>query len=95
MIKLMDILVNELPEILDEAKYIYIVRGRKKMKRLAPKPGYKIVNGKYKKMTIKERRRRSRGQRGAVKRRRAKKEQINRKRNLSIRKRISLGLTRR
>ena len=39
--------------------------------------------------------RRSRGQTVAVKRRRAKKEQINRKRNLSIRKRILLELTRR
>lgn len=95
MIKLMNILAEELPEILEEAKYIYVVRNKKKKRRLEPRPGYKIVNGKYKKMSGTEKMARKIAQRKAAKKRKAKKSQINRKRRLSLQKRRSMGLKRR
>ena len=90
----MDILAEELPEILDEARYVYVVRNRKKKRRLEPRPGYKVVGGKYKKMTGGEKMKRKIAARKAAKKRKAKKSQIKRKRNLSMQKRKSMGLRR-
>ena len=91
----MEIIAEDMPEILDEARYVYVVRDRKKKKRLAPRPGYKVVGGKYKKITGSEKVRRKIGARKAAKKRKAKGAQIKRKRKLSMAKRKSLGLSRR
>ena len=51
MIKLTDII----DELIEEGRFIYVVRNRKRIRRLAPRPGYKIVGGRYIKMTGGER----------------------------------------
>lgn len=88
MISLYDIMLD----VLDEGRYKYIVRGRKKVKRLKPRKGYKVVDGKYVKMKSSEKMKRKIAQRKAAKKRKSKKSQINRKRKLSMKKRKSLGL---
>lgn len=95
MIKLIDLIDNDiLEEFLDEARYKYVVRNKKKKKKLVPRPGYKVVGGKYKKMKSSEKMKRKIGARKASKKRRAQKTQINRKRKLSMKKRKSFGLRR-
>ena len=91
----MDILVDQMPEILEEARYVYVVRNKKKKRKIASRPGYKVVGGKYKKMPAKEQMARKIGQRKGAKKRRAKKAQANRKRRISLNKRKSFGLNRR
>lgn len=81
--------------ILIEAKYEFVVRNRKKVKRLISKPGFKIVSGKYKKMSVSEKIKRRISAKKGAKKRKYKSVQINRKRRLSMRKRKSLGLNRR
>lgn len=89
MISLYKIMLNVLNE---SGKYHYVIRNGKKVKKLKPRMGYKIVNGKYVKMKFSEKLRREIAQRKASKKRKSKKFQINCKRKISIRKRKSLGL---
>jgi len=88
MIKLLDILDCEL---LIKEGYEYVVRNRKKVKRLERKAGYKIVNGKYVKMLADEVNNRRKAQRKA----RHSSKRSTKKRRLSLIKRRSLGLKRR
>ena len=90
----MDILID-FPDILDEAQYVYVVRNQKKRKKLAPREGYKIVNGKYIKMKLAEKRNRSRGVKKGLKKRRVKTSEASRKRRISMAKREAFGLSRR
>jgi len=89
--KLFDILEDIDEEILGEA-YKYVIRKGKKIRRKKPKKGFKVVGGKYKKMSAGEKMRRKIAQRKAAKKRKAKKSQINRKRRISMRKRKSMGM---
>jgi len=94
-IKMMDILIDSNPELLIEAGYEYVIRNKKKIRKKKKKPGYKVVGGKYKKMSAREKMKRKIGQRKGAKKRKAKKAQSNRKRKLSMTKRKSFGLSRR
>lgn len=95
MIRLTDIICEINPELIDEAgRYKYVVRNRKKVKKLVHRPGYKIVNGKYVRMKSSEKIKRKIAARKASKKRKAKKSQIKRKRSLSMKKRKSYGLGR-
>lgn len=89
--KLFDILLEIDEKVLGEV-YKYVVRKGKKIRRKKPREGYKVVGGKYKKMTSTERMRRKISQRKASKKRKAKKSQTLRKRKISMRKRKSMGL---
>lgn len=90
--KLLDILKDLDKEVLGEA-YVYVVRKGKKKRRKKPREGYRIVDGKYVRMSMKERKKRKVSQKRAAKKRRTKKSQILRKRKTSMRKRRSMGLT--
>lgn len=89
--KLFDILVEMDEEILGEA-FKYVIRKGKKIRKKKPRKGFKIVGGKYKKMSAGEKMRRKIAQRKAAKKRKAKKSQANRKRKISMRKRKSMGM---
>ena len=88
--KLFDILVEMDEETLGEA-FKYVIRKGKKIRK-KPKKGFKVVGGKYKKMSSGERMRRKIAQRKGAKKRKAKKSQANRKRKISMRKRKSMGV---
>lgn len=90
-IMLMDILSELGEDVLGET-YTYVIRKGKKIRRKKPRKGYKVVGGRYKKMTGTERLRRKIAQRKAAKKRKAKKSQAKRKRKISMRKRKSFGL---
>ena len=89
--KLFDILLEIDEEILGEA-YKFVIRKGKKIRKKKPRKGFKVVGGKYKKMSSGERMRRKIAQRKAAKKRKAKKSQSLRKRKISMRKRKSMGL---
>jgi hypothetical protein len=89
--KLFDILLEIDEEILGEA-YKFVIRKGKKIRKKKPRKGFKVVGGKYKKMTSGERMRRKIAQRKAAKKRKAKRSQSLRKRKISMRKRKSMGL---
>ena len=89
--KLFDILVEMDEEILGEA-FTYVIRKGKKIRKKKPKKGFKVVGGKYKKMSAGEKMRRKIAQRKAAKKRKAKKSQANRKRKISMRKRKTMGM---
>ena len=78
--------------LLIEAGFEYVVRNRKKVRRLERKPGYKVVNGKYKKMLADEINNRKNANRTNKKRRSPK---AIRNQKLSIAKRRSMGIKRR
>lgn len=92
MIRLLDCVDESL--LIDEA-YEYVIRNRKKVRRLKKRPGYKVVKGKYVKMSGREKMKRKLAQRKGAKKRKAKRAQISRKRRLSLQKRRSTGLRRR
>lgn len=89
--KLFDILIEMDEETLGEA-FKYVIRKGKKIRKKKPKKGFKVVGGKYKKMSAGEKMRRKIAQRKAAKKRKAKKSQANRKRKISMRKRKSMGM---
>jgi hypothetical protein len=89
--KLFDILVEMGEETLGEA-FKYVIRKGKKIRKKKPRKGFKIVGGKYKKMSAGEKMRRKIAQRKGAKKRKAKKSQANRKRKISMRKRKSMGM---
>lgn len=61
-------------------------------KKIATQPGYTVRNGKIIRMTAQERRNRRLAARKAKIKRRSKKSQMLRKRRLSLRKRLSMGI---
>lgn len=89
---LLDILDEIYPEILEESGYEYVIRKGKKIRRKKRRKGFKVVGGKYKKLTARERMKRKIAARKAAKKRKAKKAQIKRKQRISMRKRKSMGL---
>ena len=89
MIKLLDMLDED---FLIEAGFEYVIRNRKKIKRLERKRGYKVINGKYKKMLADEILNRKNAQRNKKQKRSSK---TIRNQKLSIAKRRSMGMKRR
>ena len=89
---LLDILNEINPELLAESGYEYVIRKGKKIKRKKRRKGFKVVGGKYKKISAREKMKRKLGARKGAKKRKAKKSQMKRKRKISMRKRKSMGL---
>lgn len=89
--KLFDILLEMGEETLGEA-YKFVIRKGKKIRKKKPRKGFKVIGGKYKKMSSGERMRRKIAQRKGAKKRKAKKSQILRKRKISMKKRKTMGL---
>lgn len=81
-----------LDKYIGEGRYQYVIRNRKKVKRLRPKKGFKVVDGKYVKMKSSEKRKRKRSAIKSSRKRKSKRASIQRKRNKSMRKRKSLSL---
>jgi len=79
-------------EELDESRYKKVVRGGKVKRRLKPKKGYKVQDGRYVKVSSQERLKRKKGARKAARKRRSKKGAIQRKTKRSMRKRKSIGI---
>lgn len=68
---------------LDEAM-VTVIRNRKRVKKLAPKEGYKVINGKYVKMSSKEKIKRSKASIKAAKKKKSQSKNIARKRAKSM-----------
>ena len=79
-------------EELDESRMKRVVRGGKVKRRLKPKKGYKVQDGRYVKISAQEKMKRRKGAKKAAKKRRTKKGAIQRKTKRSMRKRASRGL---
>ena len=79
-------------EELDESRMKRVVRGGKVKRRLKPKKGYKVQNGRYVRLSAQERLKRKRGAKRAARKRRSKRGAIQRKTKRSMRKRASRGL---
>lgn len=89
---LIDILYEIDPELLAEQGYEYVVRKGKRVRRKKRRKGFKVVGGKYKKMSAREKTKRKIAARKSAKKRKAKKAQSNRKRKISMRRRKSMGI---
>lgn len=76
-------------ETLNEVKKKLVVRGGKKVKIGVKKPGYKIVDGKYVKMSGQEKLIKKKAGKKAAKKRKAKQASISRKQKRSTDKRTS------
>jgi len=74
-------------EELDEARKEKVIRGGKKTKRLKRKKGYKVINGKYVKMSSSEKRTRSRAAKKGARKRKSQRSSITRKRKKSMKRR--------
>ena len=89
---LLDILYEVDSDMLLEQGYEYVIRKGKKVKRKKRRKGFKVVGGKYVKISAREKIKRKIGARKAAKKRKAKKSQANRKRKISMKRRKSMGL---
>ena len=74
-------------ESMDEARKEKVVRGGKKTKRLKRKKGYKIVDGRYVKMSASEKRSRSKAAKKGARKRKSQRSSITRKRKKSMKRR--------
>ena len=80
-------LIKMIPEM-----YMFVIRKGKKVKKLVPRTGYKVINGKYVKMSSQEKIKRARSAIKASKKRAVQMNKINKKRKKSMKKRKSMGL---
>ena len=78
--------LERIHEKLEEIKMKTVVRDGKKKKVPVPKEGYKVVDGKYVKMSSKEKTKRSKSATKAAKGKKSKQSQITKKRNKSIKR---------
>jgi hypothetical protein len=78
---------DDIDDELDEARTERVVRGGKKVRKLKRKPGYKVKNGRYVKISSSEKRKRSRGAKKGARKRKSQKSSIERKRKRSMKKR--------
>ena len=84
--------LDEHAEELTEARKIKVVRNGKRIKRVKPKAGYKVVGGRYKKMKSAEKIKRKKGAKRAARKRKGRSQVgANRKRAKSMRKAKSWG----
>jgi hypothetical protein len=74
-------------EEINEVQRERVVRGGKKVRKLKRKPGYKVKNGRYVKISSSEKRKRSRGAKKGARKRKSQKSSIERKRKRSMKKR--------
>lgn len=87
--------LDEIIELMEEDEFLSeqvgkvkrVVRGGKKIRRRICKSGYKLVDGKCKKMSQSERRKRSIASKRGSRKKRGKKREIARRRNISMRRR--------
>jgi len=89
-IKLMDLLEGRTFQIDDS--YEYVVRKGKKIRRKKRKPGYKVVNNRYVKISAAEKMKRKRGAKKAARKRKARKAIMKIKRRKSMKRRKAFGL---
>lgn len=71
---------------LDEIAKKRVVRGGKIIRKIPPKKGYKVVNGRYVKMSASEKRVRSKAAKRGARKSRSKKASTTRKRKKSMKK---------
>ena len=83
-------IIDRLNKSLEEVKKKTVIRQGKRVKIPVSKPGYKVVDDKYVKVSSGEKRNRSKSQKKAAKKKRSKQKQISRKRARSNRKRESI-----
>lgn len=74
-------------EEIDEVKKVNVIRGGKRVKKLPPKKGFKVVNDKYVKMTASEKNTRKRAAKKSARKRKSKQATTNRARKKSLKKR--------
>ncbi len=77
---------------LEESRMQRVVRGGQVKRRLKPRKGYRVKDGKYVKVGAGEKRARRRGAKRAARKRKTKKGAIQRSRKKSMRRRKAAGL---
>jgi hypothetical protein len=78
---------DDIDDELDEARTERVVRGGKKVRKLKRKPGYKVKNGRYVKISSSEKRARSKAAKKGARKRKPQRSSIQRKRKKSLRRR--------
>jgi hypothetical protein len=84
---LLELIEDSTIEEIDEVAKINVIRGGKRVKKLPPKKGYKVINGKYVRMSASEKRVRSKAAKRSARKLKSKKSSISRKRKKSMKKR--------